>query len=107
MVENIQWSISLETRSLQNELSGELEEGQFIVIEDFGIGMDRSRIEHYLLQVGHSFYTTDEFRRSYRFVGASRFGLGFLSVFAASDYVVIKFSLSLHLKTKMEPFALC
>lgn len=83
-------NISLETRVIHNDLSGEEEERQFIVIEDFGIGMDKSIIENYLLQVGHSFYTTEEFRRNYRFVGASRFGLGFLSVFSVSDYVVIE-----------------
>jgi hypothetical protein len=83
-------NISLETRMVPNELSGDTEERQFIIIEDFGIGMDDAIIEHYFLQVGHSFYTTEEFRRNYRFVGTSRFGLGFLSVFAVSDYVVVE-----------------
>jgi hypothetical protein len=83
-------NISLETRPVLNELSGGTEERQFIIIEDFGIGMDDAIIEHYFLQVGHSFYTTEEFRRNYRFVGTSRFGLGFLSVFAVSDFVVIE-----------------
>ena len=82
--------IDLDTKLVRNELSGETEERQVIVIEDFGIGMDKKIMEHYLLQVGHSFYTTEKFRRSYRFVGASRFGLGFLSVFSISDYVVIE-----------------
>jgi len=83
-------NVSLETRPIQNELSGEKEEIQFIIIEDFGIGMDQDIIEHYLLQVGHSFYTTEEFRRNYRFVGTSRFGLGFLSVFAVSDSILVE-----------------
>jgi len=52
--------------------------------------MDSEIIHRYLLQVGRSYYTTDEFRRKYRFVPSSRFGLGFLSVFAASDHVTIE-----------------
>jgi molecular chaperone HtpG len=82
--------ISLSTKMLQNELSGTKEEYQVLIVEDFGIGMDRNIIENYLLQVGRSYYTTDEFRRTFRFVPTSRFGIGFLSVFAISDNVKIE-----------------
>jgi len=82
--------ISLSTQMLENELSGTKEEYQVLTVEDFGIGMDRNIIENYLLQVGRSYYTTDEFRRTFRFVPTSRFGIGFLSVFAISDNVKIE-----------------
>lgn len=82
--------LSLETREIKNSLSGEVEERQVLTIDDSGIGMDREIIQRYFLQVGRSYYTTDEFRRNFRFIPTSRFGIGFLSVFAVSDYVVVE-----------------
>ncbi len=82
--------LSLEARKLTNPLSGEEEERHVFVIDDPGVGMDREIIERYLLQVGRSYYTTTDFQRKFPFVPTSRFGLGFLSVFAASDHVTIE-----------------
>lgn len=82
--------ISLVESEKPNALSGEVEKRQTLVIEDCGIGMDNDVIERYFLQVGRSFYTTDEFRRSFQFVPTSRFGIGFLSVFAVSDQVTVE-----------------
>ena len=81
--------VKLETRTSLNPLSGENEVRQILSVEDPGIGMDREIIERYFLQVGRSFYTTDEFQRNFGFVPTSRFGVGFLSVFAVSDHVVV------------------
>ncbi len=81
--------LSLETRELKNLLSGEVEKRHVLTIEDSGIGMDREIIQRYLLQVGRSYYTTYDFRKNFKFVPTSRFGVGFLSVFSASDYVSI------------------
>ncbi|MFI5095661.1 MAG: ATP-binding protein [Candidatus Acidiferrales bacterium] len=80
-------SLSLEARELRNALSGEIEQRQVLVIEDFGIGMDRNIIQNYLLQVGRSYYTTYDFQRSFKFVPTSRYGIGFLSVFSSSDHI--------------------
>ena len=82
--------ISLATREVMNHLSGETETRQVLIINDCGIGMDREIIQRYFLQVGRSYYTTDEFQRAFRFIPTSRFGVGFLSVFAASDHVVVE-----------------
>jgi molecular chaperone HtpG len=73
-----------------NELSGQMEQHQILTVEDCGIGMDRQIIKDYFLQVGRSFYKTEEFRRTFRFVPTSRFGLGFLSVFAVSNLVTVE-----------------
>jgi len=81
--------VTLEIRELPNPLSGENEMRQVLSVEDPGIGMDREIIQRYFLQVGRSYYTTDEFQRNFRFVPTSRFGVGFLSVFAVSDNVVV------------------
>ncbi len=83
-------SINLETIELKNALSGELEQRQVLVVEDLGIGMDRNIIQGYLLQVGRSYYTTHDFQRNFKFVPTSRYGVGFLSVFGASDHVSIE-----------------
>jgi molecular chaperone HtpG len=82
-------SIRLEERQVKNDLSGSDELRQAIVIEDRGLGMDKDVVHRYLLQVGRSFYTTQEFQRKFGFVPTSRFGLGFLSVFGVSDRVTI------------------
>jgi hypothetical protein len=82
--------VSLRTQEIENPLSGELDRRQILAVEDCGIGMDREIIQRYFLQVGRSYYTTDEFRRNFRFVPTSRFGLGFLSVFAVSDRVTVE-----------------
>ena len=82
--------IGLEIKEITNYLSGQAEKRQVLTIEDLGIGMDTEVIQRYFLQVGRSYYTTAEFQRSFRFVPTSRFGLGFLSVFGASDGVTVE-----------------
>jgi molecular chaperone HtpG len=82
--------ISISHTEVLNELSGQLEQRQVLTVEDSGIGMDRQVIRDYFLQVGRSFYKTEEFRRTFRFVPTSRFGLGFLSVFAVSSLVKVE-----------------
>lgn len=83
-------TVSLSETKAENPLSQELETQQVLTLNDRGIGMDKEIIERYFLQVGRSFYTTDQFRRNFRFVPTSRFGIGFLSVFAASDEVLVE-----------------
>jgi molecular chaperone HtpG len=82
--------VSLSIKNVISPLSQEPEQRQVIIVEDCGIGMNLDVIHRYFLQVGRSFYTTDEFRRNFRFVPTSRFGLGFLSVFAVSDQVIVE-----------------
>ena len=82
--------ISIRPLEVKNELSGERECRQILVIDDCGIGMDEDVLRKYFLQVGRSFYTTEEFSRKFPFVPTSRFGVGFLSVFAASNHVVVE-----------------
>jgi len=81
--------IDLQDIDYQNPLSEEIEKRQVLSINDCGIGMDREIIERYFLQIGRSFYITEDFRRNFRFCATSRFGLGFLSVFGVSDHVVV------------------
>lgn len=82
--------VSLKTKDHYNELSGECEQRQVLIVEDIGIGMDRDIIRRYFLQIGRSYYQSNEFRRSFPFSPTSRFGVGFLSVFAESDNVVVE-----------------
>jgi hypothetical protein len=82
--------ITLKGELFKNELSGEDEQCQVLTVEDCGIGMDHDIIERYFLQVGRSYYDTDEFRRTFSFVPTSRFGVGFLSIFAVSEQVVVE-----------------
>ncbi len=82
-------TVTSELSARPNLLSGEMESVQILTITDNGIGMDVDTIQRYFLQVGRSFYTTDEFKRDYGFAAASRFGVGFLSVFAEAGEVEV------------------
>jgi len=82
-------TVTLTTISGVNQLTDEPEAVQVLTIDDTGVGMDAEVITNYLLQVGRSYYRTDEFRRNYGFVPTSRFGVGFLSVFSISDDVQV------------------
>jgi hypothetical protein len=82
--------VGIRAIELHNPLSGEMERRHTVTVADQGIGMDREIIHRYLLQVGRSYYATPEFQRSFRFIPTSRFGLGFLSVFAVSDKVTLE-----------------
>jgi hypothetical protein len=79
--------VTRSTTTRFNEMSQQDEECELVVVEDSGIGMDDDIILNYLLQVGRSYYTSEEFARLYPFVPTSRFGVGFLSVFASADEV--------------------
>jgi molecular chaperone HtpG len=73
-----------------NQLSQAEEERDVIVVEDLGVGMTPEIILKYLLQVGRSYYTSEDFARRYPFVPTSRFGIGFLSVFSVADEVRVE-----------------
>lgn len=75
---------------VRNEHTDQEEIRQVVIVEDCGIGMDEEVITQHFLQVGRSYYTSENFRRRYRFTPTSRFGIGFLSVFAVSDRVAVK-----------------
>ncbi|HEX8249240.1 MAG TPA: ATP-binding protein, partial [Pyrinomonadaceae bacterium] len=82
--------LTISTREIKNQMSGETETKQILLIEDNGIGMDADIIEKYFLQVGRSYYTSDEFKRNFQFIPTSRFGIGFLSVFTVSDKIIVE-----------------
>ena len=82
--------IQLESETVLNELTGQNESRQVVVVDDCGIGMDEATIRSHLLQIGRSYYTTAEFKSRYKFTPSSRFGIGFLSVFGASDHILLE-----------------
>ena len=82
--------VILTEEKVEQAISGECQTCQVLVVEDKGIGMDRDIIERFFLQVGRSFYQTEAFRRNFKFVASSRFGIGFLSVFNRSDHVTLE-----------------
>ena len=66
-----------------------------IKVRDNGIGMSKQWIEKYFLNIGLSFYQSDEIIRIDRdadieFSFISRFGIGFLSCFLVAEKVVVK-----------------
>jgi hypothetical protein len=87
--------VTVSTSAVTNALTEASQDYIVLTINDHGVGMTRDIISRYFLQVGKSFYRTDEFRRLYGFLPTSRFGVGFLSIFAASDHVNVETSSSL------------
>jgi hypothetical protein len=66
-----------------------------IFIRDNGIGMDRQWLEKYFMNIGISFYRSDEFgdavgTSDLRFSFISSFGIGFLSTFLVADRIYIR-----------------
>ena len=66
-----------------------------IIVRDNGIGMSKQWIEKYFLNIGLSFYQSDEIVRadrdaSIQFSFISQFGIGFLSSFLVARQVIIK-----------------
>lgn len=88
--ENYPLMIELAERQIVNPLSGEEETRQVFSIDDLGIGMNTDVIEKYFLQIGRSFYSSDEFNREFGFFASSQFGIGFLSVFAVGDHILVE-----------------
>ena len=61
-----------------------------IIIKDNGTGMTKSTIYNYFLNIGKSFYVSDEFLlEDYNYKPISSFGIGFLSCFMLSTTVKI------------------
>jgi hypothetical protein len=81
--------ISLKNTVVTNEHSSSQETRQVVTVEDRGIGMTEDIARRYLLQVGRSWYQSADFRKAYSFFPTSRFGVGFLSVFAVSSFVEV------------------
>jgi hypothetical protein len=65
------------------------EKRRVFTIEDRGTGMNEQIITRYFLQVGRSYYQSSEFRERFKFAPTSRFGVGFLSVFAVSRNITV------------------
>jgi hypothetical protein len=78
-------SITISFRESENRIS----------IKDNGIGMDRQWLEKYFMNIGISFYRSDEFSDAVgssdlRFSFISTFGIGFLSTFLVSERIRIR-----------------
>ena len=66
------------------------ENNNFFLIKDNGIGMDKEAISNYFLKIGKSFYSSETFLHSgIDFTPISRFGIGFLSAFFATNEIVV------------------
>lgn len=61
-------------------------DGDTLVIDDNGVGMDEHIVKNYFMQVGRSYYRSAEFRaRQLDIDPVSEFGIGILSVFMVAD----------------------
>lgn len=69
------------------------EEEAIVTIRDNGCGMDEEIIKKYFLNIGKSYYTSDDYllrRHKYKPIG--NYGIGFLSCFMLSEKVVVRTS---------------
>ena len=88
--ERLAIQVTVEEAPLENPLSGQVDPAQLLIIGDRGIGMDAETIERYFLQIGRSYYQTEDFRRRFRFSPIGRHGIGFMSTFSVSEHVVVE-----------------
>lgn len=58
-------------------------------VADPGVGMTLKQIRCYFLQVGISYYKTDEFKEEFAFPPISHFGIGFLSCLMVADRIEV------------------
>jgi molecular chaperone HtpG len=82
-------TVSLTEECVKLSPDGPTEKRQVFTIEDCGTGMNEEIIRRYFLQIGRSYYQSNEFRERYKFAPTSRFGIGFLSVFAVSRDITV------------------
>lgn len=82
--------LTLKPESVKLTPDGPTETRPVFTIEDSGTGMDERIITRYFLQVGRSYYQSTEFRQRFKFAPTSRFGIGFLSVFAVSNNITVE-----------------
>ncbi len=82
-------TVSIAHENVELSRDGPVEKRPVFTIEDRGTGMDEEIIRRYFLQVGRSYYQSNEFRERFRFAPTSRFGIGFLSVFAVSKDITV------------------
>ncbi|PKG24371.1 HD domain-containing protein [Niallia nealsonii] len=62
-----------------------------VIIKDNGIGMNLPIIKNYFLEVGASYYNSDEYVLSnYKYIPIGNYGIGFLSSFMLSDKVKVR-----------------
>ena len=81
--------LSLAEEEVKPSPDAPCEKRRVFTIEDRGTGMNEKIITRYFLQVGRSYYQSKEFRESFKFAPTSRFGVGFLSVFAVSKNITV------------------
>lgn len=66
-------------------------ENNEVLIKDNGVGMNLTIIKNYFLEVGASFYKSDEYLLSnYEYNPIGNYGIGFLSSFMLSDKVKVR-----------------
>jgi molecular chaperone HtpG len=82
--------VGVRKQEVPNPMSGGKDPCWIVSVEDNGIGMTRETIKKHLLQIGRSYYRSDEFRERFAFTPISRFGVGFLTVFAESSDVTVE-----------------
>lgn len=67
------------------------EENNYVKIKDNGIGMSLDVVKKHFLNVGKSYYKSNEYlHKNYEYKPIGQFGIGFLACFLLSDTVTVK-----------------
>lgn len=84
-----EYSITISTGNVIKNINNENKNLSYFEVSDRGIGMTISQIKNYFLQIGKSFYKSNDFKTKYTHSSISRFGIGFLSCLLVGTYIEV------------------
>ncbi|ODS36312.1 hypothetical protein BEH94_02845 [Candidatus Altiarchaeales archaeon WOR_SM1_SCG] len=85
-----EYAIRINTGYEEFETDGDKKFQLTFEIIDRGIGMTSDQIKDYFLQIGHSYYKSQEFTKQFKHASISRFGIGFLSCLLIANCIEVE-----------------
>ena len=89
ITERPEYAISISTGTAMKKINNKEQNLLFFEVSDLGIGMTVDQIKNYFLQIGKSYYKSNDFKSKYEHSSISRFGIGFLSCLLVGSYIEV------------------
>lgn len=89
ITEKEEYAIRITTGMTSKRIKDQDKKLLFFEVADHGIGMTVDQVKNYFLQIGRSYYKSNDFRTKYDHSSISRFGIGFLSCLLVGEYIEV------------------